>query len=84
MVREVHWKFEETLGRLWRQHRRRMNQGPEVAGLLFSEVARLSTLPPGESELTPRKAALIGEFSRNLETVWRPGQPHLVTGRYTD
>jgi Predicted Zn-dependent peptidases len=43
--------------------------GPEVAGLLFSEVARLSTLPPGESELTPRKAALIGEFSRNLETV---------------
>jgi zinc protease len=43
--------------------------GPEVAGLLVNEVARLSTLPPTESELTPRKAALIGEFSRNLETV---------------
>jgi len=43
--------------------------GSEVAGLLVNEVARLSTLPPMESELTPRKAALIGEFSRNLETV---------------
>ena len=43
--------------------------GPEVAGLLFSEVSRLSTLPPTDGELTPRKAALIGEFSRNLETV---------------
>jgi len=43
--------------------------GPEVAGLLEKEVVRLSALPPTESELTPRKAALIGEFSRNLETV---------------
>jgi len=43
--------------------------GAEVAGLLVDEVARLSTLAPTESELTPRKAALIGEFSRNLETV---------------
>ena len=43
--------------------------GPEVAVLLKEEVERLKTSPPVESELTPRKASLIGEFSRNLETV---------------
>jgi zinc protease len=43
--------------------------GPEVAGLLVTEMERLSASPPAESELTPRKAFLIGEFSRNLETV---------------
>ena len=69
MVREVHWKRAETLGRLWQQHRPRMNQGRKSQVFSENEVARLSTLPPTESELTPRKAALIGEFSRNLETV---------------
>jgi zinc protease len=41
----------------------------EVAGLLLGEVERLSSAPPSEVELTPRKAVLIGEFSRNLEAV---------------
>jgi predicted Zn-dependent peptidase len=35
----------------------------------MTEVERLSTAPPGDVELTPRKAVLIGAFSRNLETV---------------
>jgi zinc protease len=43
--------------------------GAEVAGLLVNEVERLSTSPPSETELTPRKSVLIGEFSRQLETV---------------
>jgi zinc protease len=43
--------------------------GAEVADLLIGEIDRLSTSPPGESELTPRKAVVIGNFSRNLETV---------------
>lgn len=43
--------------------------GAEVAGLLMAEVDRLASSPPSESELTPRKAVLIGEFSRTLETV---------------
>lgn len=43
--------------------------GAEVAGLLLEEVSKLSTAPPSEAELTPRKAVLIGNFSRNLETV---------------
>jgi zinc protease len=43
--------------------------GMEVAELLLGEVSKLSTAPPAEAELTPRKAVLIGNFSRSLETV---------------
>jgi zinc protease len=43
--------------------------GAQVADLLIGEIDRLSTSPPSESELTPRKAVLIGNFARNLETV---------------
>ena len=42
--------------------------GVTVADLLLGEIGRLSTAPPAEAELTPRKAVLIGNFSRNLET----------------
>src|ERR1041385_2821329 len=43
--------------------------GAAVADLLMGEIGRLSSAPPAEAELTPRKAVLIGNFSRNLETV---------------
>ncbi|HEY8224013.1 MAG TPA: insulinase family protein, partial [Pyrinomonadaceae bacterium] len=43
--------------------------GAQVAELLMGEISRLATAPPGDAELTPRKAVLIGNFSRNLETV---------------
>lgn len=42
--------------------------GAEVAKLLIGEISRLSSEPPVDAELTPRKAVLIGNFSRNLET----------------
>ena len=42
--------------------------GAQVADLLLGEIGRLSSSPPAESELVPRKAVLIGNFSRNLET----------------
>ena len=42
--------------------------GAQVAELLIGEISRLATAPPAEAELTPRKAVLIGGFSRNLET----------------
>ena len=42
--------------------------GAQVADLLLGEIGRLSSAPPTETELTPRKAVLIGNFSRNLET----------------
>jgi zinc protease len=42
--------------------------GAEVADLLLGEINRLVTAPPADAELTPRKAVLIGNFSRNLET----------------
>src|SRR6185436_5428389 len=42
--------------------------GAQVAELLLGEIGRLSSSPPAEAELTPRKAVLIGSFSRNLET----------------
>ncbi len=43
--------------------------GAVVADLLLGEIGRLSSAPPADVELTPRKAVLIGGFSRNLETV---------------
>ena len=42
--------------------------GAQVADLLLGEIGRLSAAPPADVELTPRKAVLIGNFSRNLET----------------
>lgn len=42
--------------------------GAVVADLLLSEISRLSSSPPADAELTPRKAVLVGNFSRNLET----------------
>jgi zinc protease len=42
--------------------------GAQVADLLLGELGRLSSSPPTDVELTPRKAVLIGNFSRNLET----------------
>ncbi|MFN2531339.1 MAG: M16 family metallopeptidase [Pyrinomonadaceae bacterium] len=42
--------------------------GAQVADLLLEEVNRLATAPPSDAELTPRKAVLIGNFSRGLET----------------
>src|SRR5215213_7663125 len=42
--------------------------GAQVADLLLGEISRLSSAPPADVELTPRKAVLIGNFSRNLET----------------
>lgn len=40
----------------------------EVAGLLVDELNRLAKEPVADAELGPRKAALIGNFSRSLET----------------
>lgn len=40
----------------------------QVAELLINEVKRLSTEPVPDIEMTPRKAVVIGNFARNLET----------------
>lgn len=40
----------------------------EVAGLLIDELNRLGAAHVPEAELTPRKAVLIGNFARGLET----------------
>lgn len=40
----------------------------QVAELLLGEVTRLSTAPVPDMELMPRKAVVIGNFARNLET----------------
>ena len=42
--------------------------GAQVAELLLGELGRLATGAVPETELTPRKAVLIGNFARNLET----------------
>ncbi len=40
----------------------------EVADLLMREVGRLSSEPVADIEMTPRKAVVVGNFARNLET----------------
>jgi zinc protease len=40
----------------------------EVAGIVVGEMNRLSAADVPESELTPRRAALIGGFAQSLET----------------
>ncbi len=42
--------------------------GAEVASLLLGEMTRLSSEAVSETELTPRKAVVIGNFGRSLET----------------
>ncbi|MDT7602095.1 MAG: zinc protease [Acidobacteriota bacterium] len=43
--------------------------GAEVADLLIGELSRLANGDLPDTELTPRKANLIGGFARNMETV---------------
>lgn len=40
----------------------------QVAELLLGEVSRLATASVPDVELTPRKAVVVGNFARNLET----------------
>jgi zinc protease len=40
----------------------------EVAQLLLGEVSRLASAPVPDVELSPRKAVVVGNFARNLET----------------
>jgi len=40
----------------------------QVADLLLGEVSRLATAPVPDIELNPRKAVVVGNFARNLET----------------
>jgi zinc protease len=42
--------------------------GAQVASLLLGELTRLSSEAVSEVELTPRKAVVIGNFGRSLET----------------
>jgi zinc protease len=46
----------------------RNDAAPEVASLLKAELARLATEPVAAAELVPRKAALSGNYARELET----------------
>jgi zinc protease len=40
----------------------------EVAGLIGAEISKMTSSSVPESELTPRKATLIGNFGRSVET----------------
>jgi zinc protease len=40
----------------------------QVVDLLLGEVSRLATAPVPDIELNPRKAVVVGNFARNLET----------------
>ncbi len=40
----------------------------EVAGLIADEMNRMAAEPVSDAELTPRKATLIGDYARSIET----------------
>ena len=40
----------------------------EVAGLIGGEISKMTSTSVPEAELTPRKATIIGDFSRSVET----------------
>src|SRR5258708_39229273 len=40
----------------------------EVAGIIADEMNRMASAVVEESELTPRKATLIGDYARGIET----------------
>ncbi len=46
----------------------RNDAAPEVASLLQTELTRLANAPVSAAELIPRKAALAGNYARELET----------------
>ena len=56
------------LGHSWPLRKRRIQSAAQVADLLLKEVKRLATAPVPDIELEPRKAVVIGNFARNLET----------------
>jgi zinc protease len=43
--------------------------GAEVASILMTELSRLASASIPDTELTPRKASLIGNYARQLETI---------------
>lgn len=43
--------------------------GAEVASILMTELGRMASASIPDTELTPRKAALIGNYARQLETI---------------
>ncbi len=47
----------------------RNDAGAQVAGLLLQEINRLGRVSLANADLVPRKAALIGGFSRELEQI---------------
>ena len=49
----------------------RNDAAAEVVGLISTEIGRLSTEPVSAEELAPRRATVLGSFSRSLETVSR-------------
>jgi zinc protease len=49
----------------------RNDAAAEVVGLISTEIARLSSEPVSPEELAPRRATVLGSFSRSLETVSR-------------
>ncbi|HEX8618024.1 MAG TPA: pitrilysin family protein [Thermoanaerobaculia bacterium] len=57
-----------TIGPFTARTETKHESAAEVAGILTSELRRLSAADVPAAELTPRKAALIGEFAQSLET----------------
>jgi zinc protease len=57
-----------TVGPFTARSETKNESAAEVAGIITGELRRLSVNDVPEAELTPRKAALVGEFAQSLET----------------
>jgi len=60
--------FRRDIGPFTASAQTKNESAAEVAGIIVDEMNRMASAPVEESELTPRKATLIGDYARGIET----------------
>jgi zinc protease len=60
--------FRRDVGPFTASAQTKNESAAEVAGIVVDEMNRMATAGVEESELTPRKATLIGDYARGIET----------------
>jgi zinc protease len=60
--------FRRDVGPFTASAQTKNESAAEVAGIIVDEMNRMASAPVEESELTPRKATLIGDYARGIET----------------
>ena len=62
------FEFRRDVGPFTASAQTKNESAAEVAGIIVDEMNRMATASVEETELTPRKATLIGDYARGIET----------------